>query len=229
MIVLGISGWKKSGKDTAADFLINNNGFKRIAFADPLKDQAAKTYGIDISCMYDQDKKELPIIDMMVVTEDAFSRNLLSFMYKEFRTGAGSIPKDLFIDNEGNFLEASTMMRLYWTSRAILIMEGSVKRSVDSSHWVVKASNMIKDLHIESGHDKFVIADLRYRSEIKQLEHQFGDKFVSLRINRFWRSDSVDPSERDLDGYPFHYQIENTSTLDNFYLAVGDLVKTYER
>lgn len=226
MIVLGISGWKKSGKDTAAEFLISDCGYKRIAFADPLKTQSAVTYGINLGDMYDQDLKEKPIQSMPVRTEDTFSRNLLSFMFKEFMTQSGKVPDSLFIDTNGYLRDLDTKDQLYWTPRSILILEGSVKRSVDSAHWVVKASDMIKDLYGSKKFSQFVIADLRYKSEVKQLEQQFGDKFVSLRINRFWRTDSVDPSERDLDDYPFKYKIENTSTLESFYETLADLQRS---
>lgn len=37
MFIVGISGRAKSGKDTAADFLVKNHGFVKVAFADPIK------------------------------------------------------------------------------------------------------------------------------------------------------------------------------------------------
>jgi len=39
MNIIGISGLKQSGKDTAAQYLVKNFGFTRVAFADPIKDQ----------------------------------------------------------------------------------------------------------------------------------------------------------------------------------------------
>lgn len=40
-MIIGMGGFKGSGKDTAADLLVKNHKFKRIAFADHLKDIAA--------------------------------------------------------------------------------------------------------------------------------------------------------------------------------------------
>lgn len=37
MIVVGLGGAKRAGKDTVADFLAEHHGFKKVAFADPLK------------------------------------------------------------------------------------------------------------------------------------------------------------------------------------------------
>jgi hypothetical protein len=44
MLIIGISGQAKSGKDTAADFLVKNNGFVKVAFADPIKRMTAIAY-----------------------------------------------------------------------------------------------------------------------------------------------------------------------------------------
>jgi hypothetical protein len=44
MLIVGICGKAKSGKDTAADFLVKNNGFVKIAFADPIKRMTAIAY-----------------------------------------------------------------------------------------------------------------------------------------------------------------------------------------
>lgn len=41
-LILGISGKKRSGKDTFAERLVDAHGFTRIAFADPLKAVAAR-------------------------------------------------------------------------------------------------------------------------------------------------------------------------------------------
>jgi hypothetical protein len=35
---IGLSGWARSGKDTVADYLVENHGYTRISFADPMRD-----------------------------------------------------------------------------------------------------------------------------------------------------------------------------------------------
>ena len=35
---IGLSGWAKSGKDTVAQYLVENHGFTRVSFADPMRD-----------------------------------------------------------------------------------------------------------------------------------------------------------------------------------------------
>lgn len=37
-MLIGLSGWARSGKDTAAEYLVEQKGFTRVAFADPLRE-----------------------------------------------------------------------------------------------------------------------------------------------------------------------------------------------
>jgi len=37
-MIVGLSGYAQSGKDTVAEYLIDNYGFVRVAFADPIRD-----------------------------------------------------------------------------------------------------------------------------------------------------------------------------------------------
>lgn len=47
MKLLGITGLIGSGKDTLADYLMNDHGFSRDSFAGPLKDAVAAVFGWD--------------------------------------------------------------------------------------------------------------------------------------------------------------------------------------
>ena len=44
-MVIGICGKKRSGKDTIADYLVENNNFSRYSFADPLKKGVMEMFG----------------------------------------------------------------------------------------------------------------------------------------------------------------------------------------
>jgi hypothetical protein len=59
-MIVGLSGFARSGKDTASEILINEYGFKRMAFADALKadlkgmiETALETIGKDVSLYTD--------------------------------------------------------------------------------------------------------------------------------------------------------------------------------
>jgi hypothetical protein len=37
-MIIGLSGYAQSGKDTVSKYLVENHGFERVAFADPIRD-----------------------------------------------------------------------------------------------------------------------------------------------------------------------------------------------
>ena len=46
-MIIGICGFIGSGKDTAADYLVNSHGFRRESFANSLKDAVAAVFNWD--------------------------------------------------------------------------------------------------------------------------------------------------------------------------------------
>ena len=46
-MIIGISGRKRSGKDTAAAYFVKEHGFERVAFAHPMKKSLANLFDID--------------------------------------------------------------------------------------------------------------------------------------------------------------------------------------
>lgn len=50
-IIVLLSGWAGSGKDTTADYLCDNFGFKRFAFADALKTTVSKQFNVPVDMM----------------------------------------------------------------------------------------------------------------------------------------------------------------------------------
>lgn len=241
MKVVAISGWKRSGKDTVAGQLIETEGFKRVAFADPLKDSVAREYGIPREHCDDPKYKEAPILHLPLSPKDAFSIGMAKMMFKECRTEDGKTPFDFHIDPSGAFLgvvsissaftEREAVGQLYWTPRALCILKGSVNRTVRSDFWVQAAINNIKFASTPvgkadyDGYQRFVISDLRYQSEVNQLRQAFGKDLITVRVNRFDTCNSDDASERDLDKGIFDVVIDNRASLDELHLKVQQLVK----
>jgi len=236
MIVLALSGWKGSGKDTLAETLIKDHKYIRFSFADVLKEMVAKQYGIPVSVCHTPETKEAPLFQFPVESEDNFTLMLHNFMIKEFRSSSGEIPtkientddgtRGLILDNKGVFVRYAPV---FWTPRALCILEGSVKRSVSSEYWVEQVVSQIDKKTKEDPLAKFVITDMRYQSEVGQLSYAFGENLVTCRINRFSKSPSSDPSERDLDDYSMDFQVDNKGTLSAFNNEVEEFVYLMER
>jgi len=194
--VIAISGWKCSGKDTVADYLRGgaNGNYHRLGFADALKDMVANMYGMDRRWCDDRKFKEHPLAGMPVETKDAFGEMIHEFMKKEFASVNG-VP--------------------HWTPRALCILEGSVKRAAASEYWVEQV------IQVARRYDKVVIPDLRYRSEVSQLEEAFGADLTTVRVNRYDVITSSDPSEHDLDDHEFDVVIDNTGSLARLYETIN--------
>lgn len=227
MKVIAISGYKRSGKDTSAEILVKDHGFKRVAFADVLKDMVAKEYGIPREHCDDPKFKEAPIVHLPVTPKDDFSRMLCTFMVREFRDINGQMPSEAYIDPSGAFLGimGRHAAQLYWTPRALCILKGSSNRAVTSQFWTEQAINQINnEIHLAAQLPTgFVISDLRYRSEVEQLRLAFGKDLITVRVNRV-DSASLDPSERDLDNHKFDVVIDNTGTIENLKLKLKELI-----
>lgn len=57
-IVLLLSGWAGSGKDAAATLLVEEMGFERLAFADGLKEDVSRLFGIPLHIFHDRCAKD---------------------------------------------------------------------------------------------------------------------------------------------------------------------------
>lgn len=58
-MVVGLVGKKYAGKDTVADYLVDNYGFVKLAFAEPLKQACETVFGFSHEQLYDPQFKEV--------------------------------------------------------------------------------------------------------------------------------------------------------------------------
>lgn len=236
--VIGISGWKRSGKDTAADILVKDHNFMRVSFADPLKELVAKEYNIPLEHCYSDEHKEAPILSMPVTPKDSFTKTVSKLLVNEFKDENGMTLKEL----EEEFPGKNVAVPLYWTPRALCILKGSTNRAVDPNFWTNQAikyikghANSVEKIQERSKRHQvdiqdinYVISDLRYVNEAEQMKEAFNNgpfKFTSIRVNRFDSVDTNDPSERNLDDYKFDVVIENKSTIEDFERKVQSVIE----
>lgn len=225
MKIFAVSGWKGSGKDMVADYLVRERGFKRVSFADKLKDIVAEQFDVPRTHLDSVQHKEAPILSMPVDPKDEYSRMINEYLYKQFRYADGGAPTGFRYENGkflgvrlmnvmeteiigeqetiGEYVRKSVTEQLYWTPRALAILEGSTKRSANSNYWVERA---VKNLDPDKN---YVISDARFKNELAQLNISAPGAVVEVRINRFHDVNSTDASERDLDDYQFENVINN--------------------
>jgi hypothetical protein len=208
MKIIALSGWAHSGKDTCAQFLIDNHGFTRLAFADVLKDMTAEAYNVSRDWFDDVTKKEAPLFQYPAMSTDSFADTVIELIEGHLRTEDGCKATDFYEDDDG-YLYLSRDDKhdelLYHTPRSLLVLEGSTKRTVDPNYWVKRAvSNATPE-------GLYVISDLRFQSEVDGLKEAAGDdNVITMRVLRFESTDQTDASERDLDHYDFDHYIDNS-------------------
>ena len=96
-IIIGITGHKRSGKDTVGKYLIDNYGFVRVAYADALKEACKiifslsdeQLYGDELKDVKDEYLKYTPREIMQIVGTDLI-RNQLPLIFT-------NMPKDIWI------------------------------------------------------------------------------------------------------------------------------------
>lgn len=207
MKVIALSGWSGSGKDLCATYIKETYGFKRLAFADPLKDLAALNYNVPREHFHDVNFKEKALLQYPAVCQDSFSDTVIELIEKHLRTEHGTQATAIFEDANGYLLsiENGEHFELYHTPRSLAVLEGSTKRTVDPNHWVKIA------IALGDPEGVYVISDLRYRSEVAGLKDAIGaENVITMRVLRFENTDQTDSSERDLDNYDFDYYIDNS-------------------
>lgn len=186
-LLLSLSAWKGSGKDTVADHLVSEYNFKKISFAAKLKDMVASTYNVPREFMDLPSQKEQPLLNLPAIPSDGFTETIHQMLRAELSSG-------------------------FWTPRALCILEGSIKRAVHSNYWVKEAIREIGSNPTQN----FVITDMRYKTEADTINMFYPENKV-IRIHRFDSSPTTDPSERDMDDYRPYWTLKNTETKEDLY------------
>lgn len=196
-IIIMVSGYKGSGKDTLVNYLVEKYGFERFAFADRLKDDACEEYEIPRQHADDINEKERPIDDLPVLSRDSFALNAQTLIYTHFRTLDGGEPTK---DDRQFLLRIGENLcwkgkKLYWTPRALCVWEGSVKRSINPDHWV----EYIEEF---SDVERIAISDWRFENEYNSVVRIMENYIVvPIRVDCDTPSTAIDDSERGLDHF----------------------------
>lgn len=97
-MILLLSGWSTSGKDAIANLLCKKYVFRRLAFADPLKEMVAEEYNIPLAYLHDEERKRNVCVS--VGSEQKTLREVLIQRGQEIRQEHGN--PGFFADIVGN-------------------------------------------------------------------------------------------------------------------------------
>jgi hypothetical protein len=202
-VIIGISGRARSGKDTAAEVMIKKFGFKRISFADPLKEICSQVFNIPLNYFHDNDKKDSPFPVPVLVTEAH-----LEILASTLANAGCIVTKDHVneLNSKGlglSFVSPRNMLQTVGTDLCRNIFGNSV--------WV----NIFKN-NIGKADGNFIVTDIRFLNERDAIIDLKGFNFLVLRPSQ--PPIALDSHESELLGVSpekIHVTIFNDSTVNS--------------
>jgi len=86
-MIIGVLGKKNSGKDTVADYLVQYHKFKKISFAEPVKEICKLMFGFNHDQLYGNEKEAIsekfgfsPRMAMQTIGTDLFRNDIVKYL-----------------------------------------------------------------------------------------------------------------------------------------------------
>lgn len=193
-MLIGLNGFKGTGKDTVGKYLVENYGFTRISFAEKLKASAAACFGIDPAKW--EDWKNDDSMEVMI------QRNLSS-----------EIGRARLVGQE----PPVSLPHVRVTVREFLQKYGTeAHRDVFGyNFWVDAALKGVEPLMYD-----YVVTDARFPNEFDAI-HRLGG--VTVQIIRPGHEGEGHASEQAPDPSKIDYKMFNDSDLSALYEEVDNL------
>lgn len=214
-MIIGVSGYAKSGKDTVAQIICSQHGEWKIKkFAHKLKEIASLLTGFPVEFFEDQSLKDIKMNGWEMTSRE--------FMQK---LGTEAIRNNLHEDAWVNALMSEYAMDISFKAKCVDCRH-SWGREVDNMY---RFSTCPKCASISLTHDvgtKWVITDCRFSNEANAIKRVGG---VLVRINRpNNRPTNNHPSEVSLDDYEFDYILNNNTDIEGLERKVSYMLRKLE-
>lgn len=172
-LLIGLTGYAGSGKDTAADYLVHTHDFAKISFADPLREEVAHAWHIPPG--------EHELFTDRTLKEHQTPRLALAYCVEsEF---VDAIVGQRLLDCGRNLSNAELSDILYTprSPRWVLQRWGTDyrRRLTAEDYWTRQTARRIEHLHDAGQH--VVVSDVRFDNEAEALRHAGG---VIWRVQR---------------------------------------------
>jgi hypothetical protein len=152
-MIIGISGKKKSGKDTVANYLKDKFGYTIYHYADPLKEFCRDLLGLDEKLLWGTDEDK---------------NTLTKYTFYDFHDIACSIMKIRNFSENRNYMSYREILQYFGTE---------VFRAFYQSIWVETTLRRIERDNCKLA----VIADVRFEDEVQGILDKNGDVIRLLR------------------------------------------------
>lgn len=218
-LIVGFGHRARSGKDTCADYLVNNYGFTRVSFADALYEECRNLQlswdGVSDKMYYtvasneNSTSKDVHTID---------TRFLVNWMEKNVE------PDDAGFYNYTGMTEKDAPLLQLWGTE--------IRRKQDKEYWIGRMKNTMKKLQKE-GVNKIVASDVRFKNEALFIQGMSNGFVIKTeRVNPDGTAffdpsrDKNHASEKDLSNWKwFKVLSAQSGDLDGLYKQVDALVR----
>lgn len=196
MMLIGLSGYAGSGKDLFVSLARETVWGARLAFADALRWEVAKAFGVSRSLLHDRRCKDKPnrTLRPEFCTDLAFAEILRARGQEEYS------PREV--------------LQLWGTE---------YRRAQDPHYWVARADDTVYILE-GVGYPVCFITDCRFPNEASWIESRGGQVWRIDRPGVAPANDH--PSERSLDDWKFALRIRNDGSIEQLRKVAFDLVST---
>lgn len=175
--LIGLCGQKRSGKDTCADYLVDNYNFTKYSFAYPIKRGVMELFGFteaqvfgDLKDLVDYDWGVTPRTVLQIMGTEVFQYDIPNYIPELKSIGRGFWVKrfEQWLDINDNIDVVVSDVRFQHEVDSILSLGGSVLKiirpslvSVDSHHseqelneikgvgYIINNDNSLSDLHLK--------------------------------------------------------------------------------
>lgn len=201
---IGLCGFKGSGKDTAADYLVARYGYKKISMADPIKKVCHSIFAFEESHLWGSSSlREVP-------DERYTFSGLDPVDGRPLKQVSLDISRYWQRESDGEYFPQFITPRL-----ALQSLGTEWGRRLNENIWARACLNHIRS----TGQPKHAIPDVRFRNEMAAIKQSGGLVIRLLRGSR----ESNHPSELELEGIPlddFDVVIDNSSSKEYLFSSL---------
>lgn len=197
MKIIGLTANKGSGKDTFADYLVNNHGYTKLSFAHYIK-ESTKVLFQWTDDHFEQDRKEIKD-EYWNISPREFLQTFGTDFLRNFHTLNSS---DLQIYNGTKILT-----------------------EINFSFHIKRLNLHITELYEKKKITKIVISDIRFEDEYDFVK-QLGGKIIKIERSNIKKNIySEHESESFIDILEEDFLIKNNLSIKTFYNEIENLLK----
>jgi len=146
-ILVGVTGFKRAGKDTLAQVLIDEAGYERVAFADALKAEVADYLGITVSQLEEEKARWREILQFRGCAVRAHNQNhwisiIASDLIKQ-GLGSAAVTGKRFVVTDVRFRNEAAWIHA-WRGTIIRVVRDGVVAADPSWHISEREVSLIK-------------------------------------------------------------------------------------